>query len=185
MYGALRDTYSASPLCPLMKRGEIPLIVFLYLIYLHSIWKCKTQKAKIIWEAAVLFSALFIVLYIFCFAEKCFNCEGRGHIRADCYSGPSERAKGAQRGKWRGRGGRRARGGGGGQQIRAIRVVIQSHCSFFRQAKNWEVANNSEKTKCFIIAFYIVKYRSMAGILHLCLTMVSLNWIKYSHEHLE
>ena len=75
--------------------------------------------------------------------------------------------------------------GVGGQQLQAIRVVLQSHCSFFRQAKNWEVANNSEKTKCFIIAFYIVKYRSMAGILHLCLTMVSLNWIKYSHEHLE
>ena len=93
------------------KCREIPLIVFLYLIYLHSIWKCKTEKVKITWEAAVLFRALLIVLYIFCFAEKCFNCGGRDHIRADCSCGPSERAKGAQRGKWRGRGGRRTTGG--------------------------------------------------------------------------
>ena len=72
--------------------------------------------------------ALLIVLYIFCFAEKCFNCGGRGHIRADCSSGPSERAKGAQRGKWRGRKGRRATGSrrptntdqkGGGKKLRS------------------------------------------------------------------
>lgn len=64
-----------------------------------------------LYEAAVLLRALLIVLYIFCFAEKCFNCGGRGQIKAYCSSGPSDRAKGAQRGKWGERGDRRPTGG--------------------------------------------------------------------------
>ena len=39
---------------------------------------------------------------------------------------------GGQKGKWGRKEGVGGQGGRGGQQIRAIRVVIQSHCSFFR-----------------------------------------------------
>ena len=81
-----------------------------------------------LYEGAVLFRALLIVLYIFCFAEKCFNCGERGQIKAYCSSGPSERAKGAQRGKWGESGGKEGIGGQrgvGGQNIQAIRVTIQ------------------------------------------------------------
>ena len=94
---------------------------------------------------------MFIVLYIFCFAEKCFNCEGRGHIRADCYSGPSERAKGAQRGKWRGRGGRRARGGGGG-----FNIWTKTFLSLDQLLTQWKNKNKKKlrALRCFNLVLF-------------------------------